>query len=85
MIILHFHLQPQFKMNYFIYTSHQYVNNLTKIELPLTGKQTWKKSWNIHKGDYWNVERITETNKTGSLNGCIDIQAAYKGGEEKYT
>ena len=22
MIILHFHLQPQFKMNYFIYTSH---------------------------------------------------------------
>ena len=42
MIILHFHLQPQFKMNYFIYTSHHFtphgryeLNKLTS--LPMCG------------------------------------------------
>ena len=42
MIILHFHLQPQFKMNYFIYASHHFtphgryeLNKLTS--LPMCG------------------------------------------------
>ena len=42
MIILHFHLQPQFKMNYFIYTAHHFIphgryelNKLTS--LPMCG------------------------------------------------
>ena len=42
MIILHFHLQPQFKMNYFMYTSHHFTPHgryeLNKlISLPMCG------------------------------------------------
>ena len=42
MIILHFHLQSQFKMNYFIYTSHQYPRT---FELRFfRGLSTWKRN-----------------------------------------
>ena len=42
MIILHFHLQPQFKMNYFIFTSHLFTPHgryeLSKLtSLPMCG------------------------------------------------
>ena len=49
MIILHFHLQPQFKyMNYFIYTSHQKLNN-SELRTKLLGHSTRRHVYEFYR------------------------------------